>query len=149
MPLNVAVVRELVEASLSADDLSTFCFDHFPAVYEQFTDGQTKGARVRLLVEYAGKQRQLPDLLARLRHANPAVYAEFAPRLAHVQADRTDPAITPQPVRQPDHQGVQPVPTTSPLDVGIVIALKDEFRELHADIAATCHAEEDPDTGNP
>jgi class 3 adenylate cyclase len=81
MPYAAAAVRELVDAAFSDEGLSTLCFDRFRAVYDQFAAGQTKGQRVRLLVEHAERQRQLPDLLDAVRRANPGAYAEFEPRL--------------------------------------------------------------------
>ncbi|MCX6028727.1 MAG: hypothetical protein NT169_05420 [Chloroflexi bacterium] len=81
MPHDIAVIRELVTAALSDDELTKLCFDHFHAIYEQFAAGQTRGQRVLALVEYADRQLFLDDLLARVKVANPGKYAEFAPRL--------------------------------------------------------------------
>src|SRR5262249_23724232 len=39
------------------------------------------GARVRLLVEYADRHREIERLLAGVKEANPGAYAEFATRL--------------------------------------------------------------------
>ena len=81
MAYNFAAIRELVDAAFGDEDLSEFCFDHFPRVYEQFTAGQTKGARVRMLVGYARRHGLVDQLLAEVERANPHKYAEFEPRL--------------------------------------------------------------------
>jgi len=84
MPYNFAAIRELVDTAFGDEELSTFCFDHFPSVYEQFTVGQTKGARVRMLVKHAQRQGLLDELLGWVREANPRRYSEFEPRLRTV-----------------------------------------------------------------
>jgi hypothetical protein len=81
MPHDFAAIRELVDAAFGDEDLSAFCCDHCPRVYEQFTAGQTKGARVRMLVDYARRHGLVDQLLAEVERANPHKYAEFAPRL--------------------------------------------------------------------
>jgi hypothetical protein len=70
----LAKLRLLIDEAFSADDLDTFCFDHFPQVYNNFTAGQTKAARVRQLVEYANRQRLLDELISHAKQANPAVF---------------------------------------------------------------------------
>jgi hypothetical protein len=81
MPHNLAAIRELLIAAFGDEDLNNFCADHFRPVYEQFTAGQVRSARVRALVDHADRRRELDRLLAAVKEANPAVYAEFAPRL--------------------------------------------------------------------
>jgi hypothetical protein len=77
----LAAVLHLVEEALEDEELSKLCLVHFRAVYDQFTAGQLKGARVRLLVERAGRQRQLGRLLSLVREVNPGAHAEFEPRI--------------------------------------------------------------------
>ncbi len=81
MRYDLATIRELLEAAFSEEDLSNFCFDHFLPVYEQFTGGQTRSARVRMLITYAEKNSNLDDLLARIKQENSHKYAEFESRL--------------------------------------------------------------------
>jgi hypothetical protein len=78
---NLKAIRQLIEAALEDDRLIDLCQNEFPAVYNQFTVGQTKSARIRLLVEYVDRQRLIPKLLITLQEANPKVYAEFEPGL--------------------------------------------------------------------
>ncbi len=89
MSYNLAAVRELIEAAFGDEELNSFCFDHFPDVYRQFTAGQIKGARVRMMVEYAQRHGLLGHLLKEIRHANPHQYATFAPRLRTAVPPRT------------------------------------------------------------
>lgn len=51
-----AVIRELVDAALSDEDLKNICFDHFNDVYDKFTAGQTRGERILFLVEHVSRQ---------------------------------------------------------------------------------------------
>jgi hypothetical protein len=90
MPHNLAAIRELLSAAFGDEDLNNFCADHFRTVYDQFTAGQVRSARVRALVDYADRRRELDRLLAAVKEANPAVYAEFAPRLGAAGAPATD-----------------------------------------------------------
>jgi hypothetical protein len=88
MPYNLAAIRELVAAAFADEELRTFCFDHYRAVYEQFVAGQGKGARVLTLVEHADRRGLLNDLLARIKAANPYQYAQFERRITF-RADDT------------------------------------------------------------
>jgi hypothetical protein len=82
MEYNFGEIRKLIDSALGDDALQDLCFDHFRPVYEQFTSGQTKGDRVRRLVEYADRQREIPKLLIAIKKSNPKVYGEVEPRLA-------------------------------------------------------------------
>jgi len=81
MGYDLAIIRELLEAAFGDEELSNFCFDNFPEVYEQLTVGQFKSARVRLIITYAEKNGLLDELLARIKQKNPHKYSEFESRL--------------------------------------------------------------------
>ena len=81
MGYDLAIIRELLEAAFGDEELSNFCFDNLPEVYEQFTGGQFKSARVRLIIIYAEKNSLLDKLLAGIKQKNPHKYAEFESRL--------------------------------------------------------------------
>ncbi len=68
---NAGDVRRLVEQSLTADEFSTLCFDHFSDVYNQFTDSQTHTLRIRLLIDYASRRKRLGDVVSAVRAMNP------------------------------------------------------------------------------
>jgi nucleoside phosphorylase len=69
-------IRQLVEDALSDDELSNLCQDEFPKVYSQFATGQTKSHRIRLLIEYVERQREILKLLNAIERLNPNAYAE-------------------------------------------------------------------------
>ena len=77
MAYNLAAIQQLVTAAFSDDELKSFCFARFSAVYQDFTAGQTQGQRVLLLAEYAKRQGQLDTLLDAVRQANPYQYERF------------------------------------------------------------------------
>jgi formylglycine-generating enzyme required for sulfatase activity len=81
MRFDLAAIRELVSAAFSDEELRTFCFDHYRPVYEQFAVGQSKGAWVLALVEYADKHGMLNQLLAQVKAANPHQYEVFESRI--------------------------------------------------------------------
>lgn len=60
---SVAQIRQFIEKSISHEDLNNLCRDEFPNVYKQFANGQTNGQRIRLLIEYVDRQREIPKLL--------------------------------------------------------------------------------------
>ena len=91
MPSNLAAVRKLVSVAFSDEELTTFCFDHFRAVFEEFTAGQTKGQRVLSLVGFAERRGLLDALLDKVKKANPHQFALFE---ANLQADQGREAYT-------------------------------------------------------
>lgn len=81
MDYDIAIIRELVEEALTSDMISTLCFDHFYPIYKQFTDGQNKSQRVRLLIDHVISEREVEKLLTSIEEINPNVYVEFKDRL--------------------------------------------------------------------
>jgi nucleoside phosphorylase len=77
----ISKIRQLVEDSLTDDDLSNLCQDEFPKVYNQFTSGQTKSHRIRSLVEYVERQREIQKLLNAIERINPNTYLYFTDNL--------------------------------------------------------------------
>ncbi len=75
-------IRKLLEAAFDDEALSAFCFDYYRDVYDQFTVGQTKGARVRLLIDYVGRQGLVEQLLAAVKTENPNMVARYESTLA-------------------------------------------------------------------
>ena len=90
---NPALMRQLLNAALSDEELTTLCFDYFRPVYDQFSAGMARTAKIQRLLEYVETQRQAPRLLARLEEFNPAQVALYRERL---RAGRT---ATPSPPR--------------------------------------------------
>ena len=81
MGYNMAVIRKLLDASFTDEDLSNFCHDYFHEIYEQFTAGQTKSARVRLLIDYAEHRGRLDELLEKVKQENSYQYNIFESQL--------------------------------------------------------------------
>lgn len=77
---NPAAIRELVDAAFNDEDLDMFCFDHFPEVRKNFAAGQTKGARVVMLVDYAQRYGHVEKLLRETKRLNPYQYGKYESR---------------------------------------------------------------------
>ncbi|MCP4349552.1 MAG: hypothetical protein GY795_29070 [Desulfobacterales bacterium] len=76
-----AVIRELVGAAFDSEDLIIFCSDRFSDVAELFTTGQTKRARVHLLIEHVKRHDLTEELLGSIRERMPYQYKKFEPDL--------------------------------------------------------------------
>ncbi|MCP4345378.1 MAG: hypothetical protein GY795_07610 [Desulfobacterales bacterium] len=74
---NYAAIRKLVEAAFDDEDLQIFCHDHFSDVAEQFTTGQTKRARVQMLIDFVRRHGFTDRLLGEIRAANSYQYGKF------------------------------------------------------------------------
>ena len=59
------------------EELTTLCFDHFPAVYEAFGSGMSKGDKILRLLDYCVRREQVEALLAAVEKANPVQYRRF------------------------------------------------------------------------
>jgi tetratricopeptide (TPR) repeat protein len=72
-----SAIRELLKNALSDDDFLDMCQDNFPDVHKQFTEGQTKAGKIRILLDYVERQRKVSELLQEIAKINPRQYAEF------------------------------------------------------------------------
>jgi hypothetical protein len=79
---NTPAIRDLLNAAFSDEELTTFCFDHFRPVYDDFASGMGKGQKVQRLLDYCVRQEQVERLLAAVRKANPEKYQRFGEQLA-------------------------------------------------------------------
>jgi hypothetical protein len=80
--MNSEALRELLCVAFSDEELSTFCYDHFREVKQNFTTGQSQTFRVQMLLEYCERKGDLDKLLHLVRKRNPSKYAEFASKHA-------------------------------------------------------------------
>jgi hypothetical protein len=87
MDWNRGEIRKLVSEALSDSDLQNLCFDHFEAVYDEFTSGQNRSSRILILVNYVFKQMEVDKLVEVVKDINPNMYTEFEPRLKKATAD--------------------------------------------------------------
>jgi len=72
-----AVMRRVILQRLSDVEFADLCFDDFRAIHNEFTEGQSRSTRVRILVEYAENHQELDKLAAALRSVNAAAYEEY------------------------------------------------------------------------
>jgi hypothetical protein len=78
---NTAEVRGLLMAAFGDEDLTTFSYDFFRRVYDQFAVGMSKPDKVQRLLADCEKQGRMETLLARVKEVNPHQYARFEDRL--------------------------------------------------------------------
>ncbi|MGB4803576.1 MAG: hypothetical protein WBV59_13025 [Anaerolineae bacterium] len=74
-------VRALLTDALSDEELTTLCFDHFRPVYDQFSTGMARTAKIQHLLEYAEKRQQVARLIELVEDLNPAQAAAHRGRL--------------------------------------------------------------------
>ena len=89
MSYNLAAIRKLIENGLTRNQFDDLLFDYFPSV-ENETAGQPLPDRRRKLVEYANKQRRIPELLKAIQGYNPTVYEEFESQLGSTDITQTE-----------------------------------------------------------
>jgi hypothetical protein len=78
-----ADIRRFIMDIFSDEELTTFCFDNFPDVQNNFTSGMTKGDKALRLLDYCQRRERLPDLLKCLRTERPAQFdARLGPSAA-------------------------------------------------------------------
>jgi len=78
---NTATVRALLNDAFSDGELTTLCFDHYPAVYDQFSSGMSKADKIQRLIEHCARRGQMAELLSKVRELNSAQYNRYAGRL--------------------------------------------------------------------
>ena len=74
---DTAVVRELLIAAFNDEELTTFCYDNFRPVYEEFTIGMSRMQKTQRLVETCDRRGEMEKLLAGVARANPYQYNQF------------------------------------------------------------------------
>ncbi len=83
LTFNNAAILELLDQALGVDDFEDLCAGHFRKVGRQFTEGQSRSARIRILTEFVTRHRATSALLFEVRRINRARYIEFERRLIH------------------------------------------------------------------
>jgi hypothetical protein len=78
---NLGVVRQLLTAAFSDSELTTLSFDHFQAVYQDFSTGMSKMQKTQMLIEYCERHAVMDQLLSAIRERNPAQYRRFEDEL--------------------------------------------------------------------
>ncbi len=130
---NTAAVRDLLMAAFSDEELTTFCFDYYRPVQEQFSTGMSRPDKVQRLVEHCERHGEMKQLLARVEQANPYQYNRFKDRLrnAHISA-----AVAPNPARSSDSLPPNPFGDTLAIrDAERFIGREAELRRLQTMLA--------------
>ncbi|MBN1659568.1 MAG: protein kinase [Anaerolineae bacterium] len=80
---NLAVVRELLLAAFTAEEMRRFCLDHpnLSAVCQRFGEGAGLDDMVDEVISYVRTRVLLDDLLAAVKAVNPRQYARFEANL--------------------------------------------------------------------
>jgi hypothetical protein len=63
MPYNTAAIRNLLKTIFSDEELQTFCFDHFPLVYDEFAASMSRSQKIQSLVKQCARSGQFGKLL--------------------------------------------------------------------------------------
>jgi formylglycine-generating enzyme len=77
MPANTADnadIRQYLTSAYSDEELTTLCADYFRDVYDNFTTGMTKAAKIQLVLDYCQRRELMPNLLAALERDRPEQY---------------------------------------------------------------------------
>ncbi|MDY6784355.1 MAG: alpha/beta hydrolase [Cyanobacteriota bacterium] len=99
MTYNFVTIRQLIRKALTSQDFDDLVFDHFPSVQEQFTSGQTQSYRIRILLDYAKKHREIEKLLKAIKEINPTVYQNFDAKLGAPSGSEAHPKPLPTDVQ--------------------------------------------------
>jgi nucleoside phosphorylase len=113
--MDLALLRQTMTTHFSDSELRDLCFDL--GIDDENLPGQGKGAKARELITYCMRHQRIPELIARLSQLRPHV--DWTNR-GQVTTDPPGPAAQPSTLSTPRPH----------VDIGIVIALEEEFREL-------------------
>lgn len=119
-------IREYLTKYYGDDELGTFCFDHFRAVYDNFGIGRPKGQKIQDLIEYCQRRQCMPDLLTQLELDRPDQYRKWFGE--EVAESGRDGGALPKPQRKPREFGafarvVYVIVTVIVFVLGAVVAL--------------------------
>ncbi|WP_420630047.1 TIR domain-containing protein [Candidatus Leptofilum sp.] len=68
--------RKFLQEFFSDEELTNFCFDYFPQVYNDFTTGMPRSQKVRMVVENSQRRGRFDELLAALERERPKSYPD-------------------------------------------------------------------------
>jgi hypothetical protein len=74
---NTPAIRELLTKAFNDEQFSTFCYDHFRPVYDQFAMGNSKPQKIQWLVEHCDREGEMEHLLERIKQKNRYQYHQF------------------------------------------------------------------------
>lgn len=94
MSYNLGTIRQLIEQALTKAEFEDLLFDRFPSVHDE-TEGLPLPNRRRALIDYAHRQRRIPELLRAIQECNSTVYEEFASKLENPEDSKKQPSEEP------------------------------------------------------
>ena len=93
-------IKELVEKALTTEKLKDLLFENFPSVYDD-TEHQTRGGKIRNLIDYVEKYHEIPKLLKTIQKINPITYEKFLSKLEIAGKPEVNQGSTSQMVIEP------------------------------------------------
>jgi TIR domain/Effector-associated domain 7 len=78
--------RRFLQEFFNDEELTTFCFDYFPQVYNNFASGMTKNEKVLQLVAHSQRRERFDELLAALQRERPKGYGDYFVEKPHLVA---------------------------------------------------------------
>ena len=82
---STAEIRKFLTKRFSDEELTTFCFDYFRDVYDDFAASQTKGQKIQLLLDFCERRELLPNLQAALQRKYSKQVVEKSPSVSPVR----------------------------------------------------------------
>ena len=97
MTITVGDVRSFILNHFSDQEIDALCFVYFQEVEHAFSDGMSKDAKSRKLIDHCQNRGKIPDLFAALQAERPIVFAqrftEPLPSLLDDEFPETQPAV--------------------------------------------------------
>jgi Effector-associated domain 7 len=109
MAYDISVIFKLIQECLSDDELQNLCLSYFPRVHNQFTTGQTKDHKIRLLVDYVSHHQEIPKLLEQIQKLNPTCHSQYADNILNSDCEGLEPEVQPF-----DRNAYSNLPSTDP-----------------------------------
>lgn len=72
-------IRKFLDKALSDVEFSTLCMDYFEEVYNQFSEGQNKGQKINLLLDYCRRNLTFPALLDAMKDMKEKLFEQYQP----------------------------------------------------------------------
>ena len=95
-PHDTAVIRKLLLAAFTAQELRRFCWDRllFRPIVARFGPGHGFADMVDVVIDYCETRLLWSEFLAEVKQENPRQYARFEPGLVVAKADRPAPSTS-------------------------------------------------------
>lgn len=74
MIFDPVLTRLFIIDAFSEAEFKQLCRNHFPDVYDRFTDDMTRSEQIQLLIKHCDRYGRIPQLMAVLESAKPAQY---------------------------------------------------------------------------